>query len=219
MSMKRAATYTCPECGTECSFTMWESLNADLDPEAKETLIAGKLFDQECSNCHKHTNVIYPILYHDMEHKIMIQLIGEDDDIAEQVKQFKMAINSLNNQFKKKQDDNYQYRVVNDHNDLREKALIFNDGLDDKVIEVLKKAFLLKLKSEKPDINIKHAYYLPETDGKYGLEFISEEDCLQYVFNENLYNDIHNTMLKENPEKVLEKTFIVDETWAAAYIP
>ena len=36
MSIERTEIITCPKCGKNSSFTIWDSLNTMLDPEGKE---------------------------------------------------------------------------------------------------------------------------------------------------------------------------------------
>ena len=44
MSKERIQKITCPECGQEIEMVIWDSLNGDLDPEAKAQLLNGTLF-------------------------------------------------------------------------------------------------------------------------------------------------------------------------------
>jgi len=46
MSMERTESVTCPKCGKVSDFIIWESLNADIDPEAQVQLIDGSIFLQ-----------------------------------------------------------------------------------------------------------------------------------------------------------------------------
>ena len=81
MSKPYSEQLICPECNHQYDFTCWQSLNATLNPEEKDQLLSGELFNTECPACHKTFNVVYPILYHDMDHKVMTWLILGDEDI------------------------------------------------------------------------------------------------------------------------------------------
>jgi len=74
--------------------------------------------------------VIYPFLYHDMENKFMIWLNpdGQLDPNGLGNKQFLFDM----------LDDSYQYRIVSTREEMVEKILICNNGLDDKPLEMLK---------------------------------------------------------------------------------
>lgn len=75
MSMERKETITCPECGHTQDFIIWQTLNGDLDSEAKQQLLDGTLFRFECDKCGHKSNVNYGILYHDMRHQAMIYYV------------------------------------------------------------------------------------------------------------------------------------------------
>jgi RNA polymerase subunit RPABC4/transcription elongation factor Spt4 len=51
MSSFRNIKITCPACNTEGSYTVWDSVNVDLDPELKVKVMDGSLFTWICPNC------------------------------------------------------------------------------------------------------------------------------------------------------------------------
>ena len=51
MSSFRNIKITCPACSTEGSYTVWGSVNVDLDPELKVKVMDGSLFTWICPNC------------------------------------------------------------------------------------------------------------------------------------------------------------------------
>ena len=70
MSLENKEIIKCPECGKENEFIVWQSLNGDLDPEAKQKLLDGTLFQFKCSGCGYESNVSYPTLYHDTARRV-----------------------------------------------------------------------------------------------------------------------------------------------------
>lgn len=73
MSSFRNIKITCPDCNTEGTYTVWDSVNVDLDPELKSKVMDGSLFTWVCPNCKKNFNAPYSFLYHDMTHNFMVQ--------------------------------------------------------------------------------------------------------------------------------------------------
>ena len=73
MSSFRNIKITCPACNIEGPYTIWDSVNVDLDPELKSKVMDGSLFTWVCPNCRKSFNAPYSFLYHDMTHAFMIQ--------------------------------------------------------------------------------------------------------------------------------------------------
>jgi transposase-like protein len=59
MSSFRNIKITCPACSTEGSYTVWDSVNVDLDPELKVKVMDGSLFTWTCPNCKKSFNAPY----------------------------------------------------------------------------------------------------------------------------------------------------------------
>ena len=77
MSSQRSEKITCPGCGKEHDFEMWNSLNTMLDPDMKEKLLSKEMFQFICPNCGYTANVDYGFLYHQMEDRIMIYYIQD----------------------------------------------------------------------------------------------------------------------------------------------
>jgi hypothetical protein len=74
--------------------------------------------------------MVYPLLYHDMENKLMVYLDpdGQLDPNGLGNKQFLFDM----------LDESYQYRIVPTREEMVEKILIFDDNLDDRPLELLK---------------------------------------------------------------------------------
>jgi hypothetical protein len=62
----------CPHCGNELEMLLWDSLNADLDPQARTALLDGSLNNAVCQVCHKNVEVLKDLLYHDMTRKFFV---------------------------------------------------------------------------------------------------------------------------------------------------
>ena len=127
MSLPSQHTITCGGCGRRQAFTMWDSLNVSLNRDLKAELLRGELTRFVCAGCGWSGDVFYPMLYHDMEQKVMIHLCapqGEPESLGSgglpQMERFL---------------EGYRFRRVNTRNELREKILIFDAGLDDGLLE------------------------------------------------------------------------------------
>lgn len=139
MSKSKRMMFTCPKCKNKSELVMWDSVNATLNPELKESIMNRKFFDWECSDCGEIFSINYSFLYNDMVKKYMIYL-GDD------VSGFSAAINEFG------VPDGYKFRAVTVMIDLIEKIKIFDNDLDDRGIEIVKS--LLK-DLEKTDGEIK----------------------------------------------------------------
>ena len=126
MSIPHKQTVKCPKCGEEIEFTLWQSINTEMD-FAIPDIISGKLFEVECKKCGYKTHVNYPMLFNDMIHNVMIYSVAPDS-----TEETEKALDSLKKMYPGRT------RIVTDQSTLREKTAIFNAGLDDRVTEILK---------------------------------------------------------------------------------
>lgn len=144
----------CPECGAEGEFTLWESVNKQLSPESAEKVKSGEIFKWTCPKCGKTFTVPYSMLYHDMDIPLMIYLLTNQLDLS------KSAF-GREAMFQK----DYTYRAVYDIDDLREKISIFEDGLDDRGVELVKYVYTHQQKPQEiPDGTLLR--YVGKIEGK-----------------------------------------------------
>lgn len=208
MSMERKETITCPECGTENEFIIWQSLNGDLDPEAKQRLLDGTLFDFKCKKCGYESKVNYPILYHDMAHNVMVHCVPEEM-VEEAYKEFAESEAAIGIKLPE-----YTKRIVTNHNALREKAIIFENELDDRIIEIIKLFHLANVSNQVPDANIEEVYFLI-SDGKFYLEFLGAKR-LSAEIPVGMYEDMASNFAEKLQAE--EETVFVGINWAHDFL-
>src|SRR5512139_176949 len=73
MSMKREEEIPCPKCGTKQTVTLWSSIDADPDPEARAALFEAQINRYDCSGCDFDALVPVPLLYHDRRRQFVVQ--------------------------------------------------------------------------------------------------------------------------------------------------
>jgi hypothetical protein len=117
---------TCPKCGRKQEFTTWNSLNVSLNPEKKKLLLSGELTRLICDRCHASTEVMYPMLYHDMDRNLMVYFADGKDTGA-------ISILPLGALMK-----GYQFRITASRNELLEKVWIADANFDDRAMELFK---------------------------------------------------------------------------------
>jgi hypothetical protein len=122
----------CPACNAESPFTIWRSLNATLNPEAKQSLVAGELLRFTCPDCGAATQFVYPLLYHDMQRRLMVWMIPDENGKPAEPDAPAPGESVLGVV------TGYTARVVSSPNELLEKILIFDAELDDLALEMFK---------------------------------------------------------------------------------
>ena len=139
MSVSLTEKIACRFCQHEQDFTLWQSVNATVDPELKDKLMSGELMTFTCQSCQQVAEVVWPLLYHDMERNLMVhirldeQLPAGQAPAPEPVEEFMEGL---------------ILRTVASRNELVEKVLIFEDGLDDRIIEIFKIALRRQLEQD-----------------------------------------------------------------------
>ena len=91
MSKQITKSGICPHCGKRFEAKQYVSVNVQISPELKKSVLDGTIFDVECPHCQTITKHVVPILYHDMEKGVMIKLDEVCDLILEEIDFKKMA--------------------------------------------------------------------------------------------------------------------------------
>ena len=217
-------TIECPECKAKNNILCWQNINSVTTPSAKEQLLSGELFSVKCSNCGKTINFNYPMLYHDPIHRCIVDYtspLGNTGDNPEDNTENRMQqiryLQAMSDTYKD-QLDSYKIRLVSNQNELREKAIIFENNLDDRVIEIIKLIYLLQLSKDKPDIKIKATYYLRGEKGNHALQFLSEDGrTFSAEIDNGLYDDINNDYGSEF-DGFPGNQFVIDAQWATRFL-
>ena len=202
MSSPRPQTIPCPDCGAPIKFTLWQSINTDMD-FALADIISGKLFQIECGNCGYKTRVDYPILFNDMKHGMMIYY-SDPDGIQEAEK----ACNDILGY-------GMRARIVTSQNELREKAMMLNDGLDDRLVEILKFFVFPQIQEHLSDHQIEHVYY-DGTNGKFDLAILYDNGSAVMTVPREQYEEIKQKIGPLLDDK--NTPLIVDQDWAVNFL-
>ena len=112
--------------------------------------------------------------------------------------------------------ENYKFRIVRDTNKLVEKIKIFDEGLDDRVIEIIKvinRSFFL---NKYPEKEIEEILFDKNNEDSYIAKFFIKDGTVAFMpISEEMIDVIlekHKELLKEEKK---EKGFaLIDEVWA-----
>ncbi len=149
MSSHTKVIVTCPKCNKEHSIRIWRSINTTLDPEMKAAVRDRSAFLFECPSCGEKTYMDYGFLYHQMEDRIMIHYASTDEN-ADEIYEM-LNGNDPTGMITDMRKNNYLIRIVRSQNELREKIAIFDEGLDDRIIEIFKIYILATFQEDHPD--------------------------------------------------------------------
>ena len=163
MSNTGTKMVACPKCGHESEIKVFKTVNATTDPNFREQLLSGEMLHFRCEACGHEAELKYPLLYNDMKNLFMVYYIPDID-------REKLTDAALEKEYGNL--EGITRRLVSNYNELKEKIHIFESGLDDKVIEVVKAA--LKDVVEKRTGE--------EVTGGYFSKYSVEEDRIGFTF-------------------------------------
>ena len=153
MSTEIVKDIVCPQCGESQKYRLYTSVNAQAHPELKQSILDETLFDWRCQRCSYFAAMAYPFVYLDNQAGYVICAApGGAGSAVEATEQMK----------------HYVKRRVKNLAELKEKILIFDSGLNDLAVELMKNALCSIIKRGYDTARL-HAYY-SKTDGEK-LEF------------------------------------------------
>src|SRR3989338_2141164 len=133
MSVYRSFQLSCA-CGYEFEATLWDSINVTEQQELKQRLLTGDINQIQCEKCKKRSYVEKHLLYHDMDRKLWVQMFPKGDRGKwQELEEDHKDIIKKNSKVKE-----YVFRLAFGQEELLEKVRIFDNELDDRIIEVLK---------------------------------------------------------------------------------
>ncbi len=131
MSTQMSKDVGCPHCGAAVRTQMWPGICAQENPELRARVLDETMFDWKCPQCGYTAQFVYPCLYHDRDRKFMVYVVPNGSgsefrpvDVSEKFPQLAGV----------------RKRVVSTPAELKEKILIFEAGLNDYAVELVKYA-------------------------------------------------------------------------------
>lgn len=126
MSNARAVTYLCPYCGSKIEAKVYDTVIADEDIDLHDRCASGDIFKISCPHCHKEFMIQYPLIYIDQSHQFVLWLNQNDAGIP------------LQQTTKPLIEKGYRLRRCATLSEFTEKISIFEDGVDDVMVELAK---------------------------------------------------------------------------------
>lgn len=133
MSQSDQLQFKCGSCGEPVDVTVWHTVDVAKNPELKEQVLSTDLTSFACPKCGYVTEAQYEVLYQDLAHACMIWLQYPNDQGQMTFKRGELDV-------PKDAPKHFRLRLVSDSNELAEKVRVFDDGLDDRAVELMKEA-------------------------------------------------------------------------------
>ena len=124
----------CPHCGHEFEMRLYDVMDGYLYPNVKTMLLAQMVVDNVCPNC--KNNIVNNMIYHNMKKDFCI-IFSLESSFYEKV--LNVLHGNTEEDFGLKRYTDYEnVRVVTNYNDMLEKLMIFESGMNDIYVEILK---------------------------------------------------------------------------------
>lgn len=208
MSQQHTENITCPHCGSDAPMEIWDSVNVDLNPDLKNKILDESLFLWTCPKCQTKRYITFSTLYHDMNGQYMLFFDHNagDKDISED----SFPESELFGNFNKK----YTLRYVHGIHRLKEKIFIFDEGLSDIAVEMIKylvRNDILNIPRDNPNFFIGKEIYFTELSndgeklifsvsdqghvvGSFGISMDIYEQCLQKIVLDERFKETKSSI-------------------------
>jgi hypothetical protein len=196
------ATLRCPFCNPEQQHNLYPVVDLVENPSLKLGLLTDSLFSVRCSQCNNQFAVIHEMLVMDKDASFAI-LLAPDSTLTE-VKEPSEEIGEFRT-----------LRLVNSSDELKEKILLLDAGLDDKAIELCKMYLLMKM--EKPGHTLLYAdHQVGESQMLFTL--FNEKDEMEETIQ--CSDGLYTQLVKTAEEFSLKKGYFlrINQTWAFSEI-
>ena len=193
---------TCPRCGERKMMKRYHVINGSQKPKMKDKILKNQIYYFECDTCRLEAPLTYPSVYLDSKKKLALLLTPE---MEEETEKLIRELGPL---------PGYKKRLVDNINDLKEKIMIAENHLDDRVIEMVKIEYIRQLEKETKEdtlMNILFDYKGPEM---YLMVFFEKKGIGRIPLNHEFYRGVESryaSYLKTAREKDFEK---IDLEWA-----
>ena len=212
MSKNHIEKIKCSKCNAESEMLVWETMDTSTDPQLKAQIRNGDCFGWHCPHCDNKSLIFYPTIYHQVnEHYIICYVPGNPSSAVEYMKNI-----NENNQSGYDFNDNYTKRVVTDINQLREKLLILDEGLDDRIIEIMKVFAMAEIQKSFSDLTVSEIYFNKEQDGTYNLAV--KFDNGQWGSTDFAMDSYDQVVKTFKTSLAVDDEVIIDTEWAISMI-
>jgi hypothetical protein len=211
------ANFKCEKCGNIQDVNIFPYINFNENPEYYALVKELDVFKITCDNCNTDAIVKYDALYLNEKEKYFIYLLTDKDLVQKFRHQITYFIETVLNKDEKYNFDEFKTRLVFNTNQLVEKLAIFEIGLNDKVIEIIKYGFYENNLIDTTRFDSVYFDGIKETKLEFVL-FSSEnkEDVDKIYIDIEFYNQVIDKISKLNDENFIFPN--IDEEWVKTKI-
>lgn len=173
MSTNLSQETSCPSCGKRSTTRLWPAIDGIERPDQRERILEESLFCWECPDCGYQMQLLYPCLYQDRERNFLLLLEPDQKEPLD-----KKTIAAQSPEGSKK-------RIVTSIEEMKEKLLIFESGLNDAACELVKLAMEQSI-AHRMGVDVTAGYFSKADQEKNEITFV-------FVFDDEEREPLYQT--------------------------
>ena len=201
---------TCPQCRKNFNFTTYPAIDTKDDVMWAEKVRTGEAFLGKCPHCGWETHYDYSFLYKEREKNFLMYYAANE----EAYKSGYAMMTGHDPMVDWDKISSWTRRVVTSREDVLEKLMILDDGLDDRIIEILKALAFVSLHQHQPELSVDTVLFDRGSDGNHYFRFSEKEKVVAaYAFERPMYERVKRN-LGENLRHLTGDEVVINSQWA-----
>lgn len=199
----------CPSCNTTGVIPIFDMLDlAESSDSTRALVVSGKVFSFTCQKCGYKEPVSYPMTCFDDEATGAVITVLDEDNKAEDYKktyrEYEMTSRAPGS----------KYRICDTTQELAEKLRIFEDNMDDRIIELMKMALRAIIAEEVQDYAQIKCTYKRTEGGKVLFSVRAYGERNDAELPASIYADIEASFRRFHDTTGLKSAYMINYTWA-----
>lgn len=201
-------------CGHEQDVKLCYMIEVPGDEDKREKILDNTLFMFECENCGYKLPMSYSSLYHDRENKLLVYMVpGYDSDDNEK---FRKMIAGFGDLMPADKREGYVSRIAPNPNALKEKIMIREEGLDDRIVELMKLYYISQMQETLQDEEIIDVLFDNSNDINGFVFLLKDKNPMFGEMNMEAYSILEEDFKDAADELTPEGFAEIDLRWAEA---
>lgn len=226
-TMRSMEPAVCMHCQHEQDFAVYQTVNATLNPELREELLNYRFSVLTCAECGKETKINYSFLYYDITSKCWCWYDAEESDQPFDVREMCSMMEKMAKEDQSEAGErlNKIYhgchcRIVRHPLELNEKFRLFEDGFDDRIMEIFKLFALIKDSEFFAENDVNSLYYSGSFDGALQFIAMGDNEAGMIQLSPEGYKDIFSRFADQLPDmnSTLGQYLEIDRNYAVGFL-
>jgi hypothetical protein len=201
---QQTVTIACPFCKHEQEDTLYPVIDLVAKPTLKLGILTGSLFSVTCKSCQRQFEVMHEVLTIDADARYAVFLVPECT--LQEIDSSEATLSDFSL---------YQLRLVSSSNELKEKVLLFDGGLDDRTIELCKLYLLMQMQDKEVTLLFSEHQV---SEGKLAFSIFDSQGVIKESIE--CEDALYSQLYKKGQAFALKETVFskVDVNWAYSKI-